>query len=64
MREFLVFIFLKSLSVLTAIIVLNFKTFAGELPPIQTVFVIVLENHNWSEIKGSTKAPFINQTLL
>jgi phosphatidylinositol-3-phosphatase len=55
---------LKFLLVLTAMAVLNSKTFAGELPPIQTAFVIVLENHNWSEIKGSTKAPFINQTLL
>jgi phosphatidylinositol-3-phosphatase len=64
MRKFLVFIFLKSLSVLSAIIVLNFKTFAGELPPIRTVFVIVLENHNWLEIKDSPIAPFINQTLL
>jgi hypothetical protein len=31
---------------------------------IKTVFVIVMENHNWSAIKGSPSAPFINQTLL
>ncbi|HEX7843206.1 MAG TPA: alkaline phosphatase family protein [Kofleriaceae bacterium] len=31
---------------------------------LQTVFVIVMENHNWSDIKGSASAPFINQTLL
>lgn len=37
---------------------------AGNLPPVQTVFVIVLENHVWSEIKGSPDAPFINETLL
>ena len=30
----------------------------------QTVFVILLENHAWSDIKGSTNAPFINRTLL
>lgn len=37
---------------------------AGNLPPVQTVFVILLENHNWSDFKGSTSAPFINGTLL
>jgi len=30
---------------------------------IQTVFVIVLENHNWSEIKGNSSAPYINSLL-
>jgi hypothetical protein len=29
-----------------------------------TVFVIVMENHNWSSIKGSLDAPYINNTLL
>lgn len=37
---------------------------ASNLPPIQTVFVILLENHNWSSIAGSSSAPYINQTLL
>jgi hypothetical protein len=37
---------------------------AGTLPPVQTVFVILLENHNWSAYKGSTDAPFLNGTLL
>ncbi len=32
--------------------------------PIKTVFLIVMENHNWSEIKGSPSAPYINKTLL
>jgi hypothetical protein len=34
------------------------------LPPIKTVFLIMLENHNWSQIKGSSSAPYINGTLL
>jgi hypothetical protein len=34
------------------------------MPPIQTVFVIVLENHNWSEFKGNPSAPYLNNTLL
>jgi len=33
-------------------------------PPPTTVFVIVMENHNWSSIKGNASAPYINDTLL
>jgi len=32
--------------------------------PIQTVFLILMENHNWSSIKGNPSAPYINDTLL
>jgi hypothetical protein len=28
------------------------------------VFLIMMENHNWSDIKNSTSAPYINTTLL
>jgi phosphatidylinositol-3-phosphatase len=31
---------------------------------IKTVFLIVMENHNWSQIKGNPSAPYINHTLL
>ena len=31
---------------------------------IKTVWVIVMENQNWSSIKGSKSAPYMNQTLL
>jgi len=31
---------------------------------IKNVFVIVMENHDWSSIKGSASAPYINGTLL
>jgi hypothetical protein len=38
------------------------------VPPVDKgighVFVIVLENHNWADIKGSASAPYINGTLL
>jgi hypothetical protein len=37
---------------------------ARNLPPVQSVFVILLENHNWADFKGSADAPFINGTLL
>ncbi|MEO8611830.1 MAG: alkaline phosphatase family protein [Chloroflexota bacterium] len=33
-------------------------------PVARTVFVIVMENHNWDQIKDSASAPYINQTLL
>lgn len=31
---------------------------------LQTVFVIMMENQNWAQIKGSPSAPYVNQTLL
>jgi hypothetical protein len=31
---------------------------------IKTIFIIVMENHNWSDILNSPSAPYINQTLL
>jgi phosphatidylinositol-3-phosphatase len=31
---------------------------------IKTVFVIMMENHNWSDIQNNPSAPYINQTLL
>jgi hypothetical protein len=31
---------------------------------IETAFVILLENHNWSDIRGNASAPYINGTLL
>jgi hypothetical protein len=33
-------------------------------PHVQTVFLILLENKAWSEVKGSEDAPFLNGTLL
>ena len=32
--------------------------------PSPTVFIIMMENHNWSEIKQNSSAPYIHQTLL
>jgi hypothetical protein len=31
---------------------------------IKTVFIILMENHNWSSIKGNKSAPYMNTTLL
>jgi hypothetical protein len=32
--------------------------------PIKTVWVIVMENQNWSSVKGDKSAPYMKQTLL
>ena len=47
---------------LTAMLAL--RSFGAAVPPVHTVFIILMENHNWSEIKGSSSAPYINNTVL
>jgi hypothetical protein len=37
---------------------------AESLPPVKTVFVILMENYGWPSIKDSTNAPYINNVLL
>jgi hypothetical protein len=37
---------------------------AAGIDATSTVFIILMENHNWSSIKGSASAPYINNTLL
>jgi|GEM_PF-589473 len=37
---------------------------AGGLASVKNVFVVLMENHNWSAVKGSASAPYINGTLL
>jgi phospholipase C len=37
---------------------------AARLDPSSHVFIILMENHNWSSILGSSSAPYINNTLL
>jgi hypothetical protein len=56
--------FVKAFRLILVTAMLAATTQAGNLPPVQTVFVILFENHNWSDFKGSTNAPFINGTLL
>ena len=36
---------------------------AGTMMRTRAVFLILLENHNWEDIQGSTKAPFLNSLL-
>lgn len=37
---------------------------AWAVPPIRTVFVILMENESWASIKGNANAPYINNVLL
>jgi len=36
----------------------------AQLSSVRTVFIIVMENHNWSQFKGAANSPYINNTLL
>src|SRR5438105_2719961 len=40
------------------------RSAANVLTNIHTVFLVLMENVTWSEIRGSTNAPFINNVLL
>lgn len=37
---------------------------AENLPPIKTIFIILMENGDWAAMKGSPSAPYLNNTLL
>jgi phosphatidylinositol-3-phosphatase len=39
-------------------------TTSTTLLPIQAVFIILMENHDWASIKNNPSAPYINTTLL
>ncbi len=41
-----------------------YRAWSSQLTNVQTVFLVVMENVSWSAIKGSSAAPYINNTLL
>jgi len=43
---------------------LFFVNARAQLSSVKTIFIILMENHNWSSIQGSSSAPYINNTLL
>jgi hypothetical protein len=55
---------MKTLLCLLSALLLSSVAPAGNLPTVQTVFVILLENHNWADIKDNPSAPYLNHTLL
>ena len=52
------------LNCLAALLLTGGISKAQTQPHIKTVWIILMENHNWSQIKGSSSAPYINNTLL
>jgi hypothetical protein len=54
---------MKFLLVMLALLVPN-SGLAGNLPSIQRVFIVLLENCDWWSIEGSADAPYINDVLL
>src|ERR1041385_258293 len=50
--------------VLLTLVLLSGSVGGANLPPIHTVFVILMENESFSSIKGNSNAPYINNVLL
>src|SRR5437899_579485 len=57
---------MRMLGAWTMLLMASFSTSlqAANLPPIRTVFVIVMENESLSSIEGNPNAPYINHVLL
>ena len=36
----------------------------AQLSRVKTVFIVAMENHNWSDFKGAPNAPYLNGVLL
>ena len=64
MLEGLLGLVAMKLSGLGLLLVLPATALMAGMPPVQTVFLIVMENHGWAEFTGSTDAPYLNGTLL
>jgi len=56
--------YLEAVSCLLAGILVACSTHATGTGRSSTVFVILMENHNWLDIKGNPDAPYINHSLL
>jgi hypothetical protein len=56
--------YLEAVACLLAGILVACSTHATGPGRTSTVFVILMENHNWSDIKGNPDAPYINHSLL
>ena len=56
--------FMKILGLVTLMSYAITSPVIAQMNNIKTVFIILMENHNWVQIKNSTSAPYINNTLL
>src|SRR5918911_1034822 len=48
---------------MSLILVLGIPLVQAQEAPMSTVFLILMENHNWSQIKGNKSAPYLNSLL-
>ena len=55
---------MRFIATIVAAVLFSVQTRAASLSQIKTVFIIVMENTNWSAIKGNPSAPYINNTLI
>ncbi len=55
---------IRAIMVLAVFLAFHADLQASAIDANSTVFIIVMENHNWSSIKDSASAPYINNTLL
>lgn len=46
------------------VLLLTFSLPAAALPPVKTVFLIVMENQGWAAFKSNPAAPYLNNVLL
>src|SRR5216110_702061 len=53
----------RSLSALVCALLMTMPA-GAQVNNVKKVFVIVMENHNWSQFRGAANAPYINNTLL
>jgi hypothetical protein len=53
-----------SLAITVLLFVIASSVCGANLPPVQTVFIILMENSNWGDIEGNIDAPYLNHTLL
>src|SRR5207247_10378747 len=54
---------IRNLSALVCALVMTLPA-GAQVDNVKTVFVVVMENHNWSQFRGAANAPYINNTLL
>src|SRR5206468_3534531 len=54
---------IRNLSALVCALLMTMPA-GAQVDNVKTVFVVVMENHNWSQFRGAANAPYINNTLL
>jgi hypothetical protein len=56
-------VFLSSVAVLFAVVLMPSSLANAQINSIKTVFVVVMSGQKWASIKGNSNAPYINSLL-